>query len=128
MVISLCQKIIFPVIICVKRLLVIYCHYSVHSSWKLQWLVCVLYATWSHKNTYLCALFCATPFYLTYCTFRRLKEKCPLSGAKTQVKYVNPDTFLLCRYRYILLCFYYIATGTYNGASEFKYLGSVPKS
>ncbi len=39
----------------------------------------------------------------------QFQEKCPLSGAKTQVKYVNPGTFLLCRYRYILLCFYYVA-------------------
>ncbi len=43
-----------------------------------------------------------------YCTFcRSFKEKCPLSGAETQVKYVNPDTFLLHRYRYISLCFCY---------------------
>ncbi len=32
------------------------------------------------------------------------------------------------RHRYILLCFYYVATGTYCGGSEFKYLGSVPKN
>ncbi len=61
--------------------------------------------------------------------FRRsFKEKCPLSGAKTQVEYMKRGTFLLRRYRYILLCFYYVATGTYNGVSEFKYTGSVPKS
>ncbi len=47
---------------------------------------------------------------------------------ETQVKYVNPGTFLLRRYRYILLCFYYVATETYRTDSEFKYLGSVPKS
>ncbi len=47
---------------------------------------------------------------------------------KQQVKYVNPGTFLLCWYRYVLLCFYYVASGTYCGCSEFKYLGSVPKS
>ncbi len=73
--------------------------------------------------------FCATPFYVPYCSFRRsFKERCPLIGAKTQVKYVNPGTFLSHRYRYIFLCFYYVATGTYCGSSEFKYLGSVPKS
>ncbi len=48
--------------------------------------------------------FCLTPFYVPYRTFRRsFKEKCPQSGAKTQVKYVNRGTFLLSRYRYILL-------------------------
>ncbi len=58
-------------------------------------------------------------------TFRRsFKEKCPLSGAKTQVRYLNPGTFLLRR----PLCFYYIATGTYIDGSKFKYPGSVPKS
>ncbi len=37
-------------------------------------------------------------------TFRRsFKEKCPLSGTKTQVKYLKPGTFLLRWYRYILL-------------------------
>ncbi len=78
----------------------------------------VFSSTWSHKNTYLCA----TPFYVSYCTFHRsFKEKCPLSGAKTQVKYVNPSTFVLRRYRYILLCFHYVATGMYCSGSEFKY-------
>ncbi len=58
--------------------------------------------------------------------FRRsFKEKCPLSGTKTQVKYVNPNTFVLCIYRYILLCFYYVAPETYCDGSEFKYLGTV---
>ncbi len=85
--------------------------------------------TWSHKNTYHCALSVRQPFYVPYCTFcRSFKEKCPLSGTKTQVKYMNPGTFLLCRYRYILLCFYYISTGTYSGGSKLKYLGSVPKN
>ncbi len=88
-----------------------------------------MFSTWSHKNTYLCALSLWTPFYVSYCTFHRsFKEKCPWSGAKAQVKYVNPGTFLLRRYRYILMCFYYVATETYCGGSEFKYLGSVPKS
>ncbi len=59
------------------------------------------------------------------CSF---KEKCPLSGAKTQVKYVNTGMFLKRRYRYVLLCIYYVATGTYCDGSEFKYPGSVPKS
>ncbi len=64
----------------------------------------------SWKYVPLCTL-CATPFYVSYCTFRRsFKEKCPLSVAKTQVKYVNTGKFLLCRYRYILLCFYYVAS------------------
>ncbi len=83
-----------------------------------------IFATWSHKNTYLCA----TPFYAPYCTFRQFQREMSSSGAKTQVKYVNPVTVLLRRYRYILLCFYYVATGTYCGGSEFKYPGSVPKS
>ncbi len=82
----------------------------------------------SWKYAPLCT-FCATPFYVPYSTFHRsFKEKCPLSGTKTQVKYVNPGTFLLRWYRYILLCFYYVATDTYCTGSEFKYLGSVPKS
>ncbi len=51
-----------------------------------------------------------------------------MSGAKTQVKYVNPDTFLLRRYRYILLCVYYVDIEMYCDGSEFKYPGSVPKS
>ncbi len=43
------------------------------------------------------------------CTFRRsFKEKCPLSGAKTQVKYVNPDTFLLRRYTVGTYCCVFI--------------------
>ncbi len=41
-------------------------------------------------------------FYVPYCTFRRsFKEKCLLSGAKTQVQYVNPARF------------YYVDIGTY---------------
>ncbi len=60
-----------------------------------------------------------TPFYVPYCTFRRsFKDKCPLSGVKTQVKYVNPGMFLLRRYRYILLCFYHAATETYYGSQN----------
>lgn len=44
----------------------------------------------------------ATLVYVPYSTFcRSFKEKCPLSGAKTQVKYVNPGTF------------YYLDIGTY---------------
>ncbi len=61
--------------------------------------------SWSHKNTYLCA----TQFYVPYCTFcHSFKEKCPLRGAKTQVKYVNPGTF------------YYVATGMYCGVSNIR--------
>ncbi len=59
------------------------------------------------------------------CSF---KEKCPLSGAKTQVKYVNPGTVLLRRYRYILQCFYYVASGKCYGGSEFKYQRTVIKN
>ncbi len=65
--------------------------------------------------------FCATPFYVPCCSFHHsFKEKCPLSGAKTQIKYVNPGTILLRRYRYILLCFYYVATETYCGYKGIK--------
>ncbi len=72
----------------------------------------LFYQTFQTKNrtnpkllNLLCT-FCTTPFYVPYCTFRQsFKEKCPLSVVKTQVKYVNPGTFLLCRYRYILLYF-----------------------
>ncbi len=32
------------------------------------------------------------------------------------------------RYMYILLCFYYTASGTYCGGSEFKYVGAVAKN
>ncbi len=32
---------------------------------------------------------------------------------KTQVQYVKPGMFLLRRYRYILLCFYYVDIDTY---------------
>ncbi len=46
------------------------------------------------KYVALCT-FCATPFYVSYRTFHRsFKEKCPLSGAKTQVKYVNLARFI----------------------------------
>ncbi len=77
------------------------------------------------KNTYICV----TPFCVPYRTFRRsFKEKCSLSDAKTQVKYVNTGTFLLRRNRYILLCFYYVAIETYCDGSVFKYPGSVSKS
>lgn len=59
---------------------------------------------------------------------RIFKDKCPLSGAKTMVQFMNPDTFLLRWNRYALLCFYYIASGVYYGCSEFKYPGTVAKS
>ncbi len=36
---------------------------------------------------------------------------------------MNPGTFLLRRYRYILLCFYDVATETYCGGSEFNIRG-----
>jgi len=47
--------------------------------------------------------------------------KCPLSGTKTPVQYINPGMFLLFWHRYVLMCFYYFG-------SEFKYLGTVTKS
>ncbi len=73
--------------------------------------------------------FLASRFYKSYSTFRRsFKEKCPLNGAKTRVQHVNPGTFLLHWYRYVLLCFYYVASGTYCGGSEFKYLRTVAKN
>ncbi len=82
----------------------------------------------SSKYVLLCT-FCARPFYVPYCTFRHsFKEKYPLSGVKTQVKYGEPGMFLLHRYRYILLCFYYVATETYCSGSEFKYPGTVAKN
>ncbi len=85
----------------------------------------IFLSTWSHKNTYLSAL-SVWQFYVPHSTFRRsFKEKCPLSGAKTQVKYANPDKFWLHKYMYILLCFYFVATETYCGSLEFKYTGSV---
>ncbi len=66
---------------------------------------------------------------LPYCTFRRtFKEKCPMSGTKTQVQYMNTGKFVLCSYRDVFLCFYYVASGTYCGGSEFKYSGTVAKS
>ncbi len=36
--------------------------------------------------------------------------------------------FFCCTCRYVLLCFYYIASGTYCGVSEFTYTGTVAKS
>ncbi len=39
---------------------------------------------------------------------------------------MNPGTFLLRWYWYILLCFYYVATGTCSSGSEFKYPGPFP--
>ncbi len=36
--------------------------------------------------------------------------------------------FLIWGCRYVFLCFYFVASGTYCGGSEFKYPGSVPKS
>ncbi len=47
-------------------------------------------------DTVLCTLLHVSP---------QFQRECPLSGAKTQVKYVNPGTFLLRRYRYISVCF-----------------------
>ncbi len=43
------------------------------------------------------------------------------------VYYVHIAVFLLRIYRYISLCFYYVATETYCGGSEFKYPAFVPK-
>ncbi len=75
------------------------------------WMICISEFAWCVK---------IANFYVPYSTFHRsFKEKCPLSGAKTQVQYVNPGTFLLCSYRHVY--FYYIASGMYVGGSEFKY-------
>ncbi len=51
--------------------------------------------TWSHKNTYLCALSVRHRFMYLTARFTSFKEKCPLSGAKTRVKYVNPGMFFV---------------------------------
>ncbi len=85
------------------------CHFHCH---------CHFHFHWSHRINVLGV---TKPFLcsLPYCTFRRsFKEKCPLSGAKTRVQYINPHTFLL---HYVLLCFYYVASGAYCSGSEFKY-------
>ncbi len=64
---------------------------------KKKWLKCLIKIRTSVH-------FLWKPFYVPYFRFRHsFKEKCPLSGAKTQVKYVNRGMFLLRRYRYILL-------------------------
>ncbi len=41
---------------------------------------------------------------------------------------MNPGMFLLRWYRHVLLCFYYVGSGTYCGGSEFKYPGTVVKN
>ncbi len=77
-------------------------------------------------NTHLCQHFCNT---IPYCSFlSSFKVNCPVSGTKTCVQYVSVATFLLCWYRQVLWYFYYVASGTYCGGSEFKCLGSVAKS
>ncbi len=87
-----------------------------------------LFRTWSHKIStsvhFLCDIVLRTLLHV----LPQFKEKCPLSGAKTQVKYVKPWHIFIRRYRYILLCFYYAATEMYCGGAELKYPGSVPKS
>ncbi len=66
-----------------------------HDFWRIKWHWRLMkIPTWSHKNTYLCVL--TVRHRLTYLTVRfarSFKEKCPLSGAKTLVKYVNAGTF-----------------------------------
>ncbi len=58
---------------------------------------------------------------LLYCTFwDSFKVKCPVSGTKTCIQYMNVAMFLLYWYRHVFLCFYYVASGTYCGSSEFK--------
>ncbi len=87
-----------------------------------------LKSTWSHNNTYLCAL--SVQHRFTYLTARFA------AVSKRDVHWValkhRLNMWTLARfyyvYRYILLCFYYVATGTYCGSSEFKYPGSVPKT
>lgn len=75
--------------------------------------------------------FCNTVF--TYLTARFVaisKRNISWVGAKTQVQYVNFGTFLLCWYRYILLCFFLLCFRhlDYCCGSEFKYPGTVAKS
>ncbi len=86
--------------------------------------------TWSHKIRTFVHFLCDTVLRTLLQVSPQFQREMSLKeiSAKTQVKYVNPGMFLLCRYRYILLCFYYAATGTYCGGSEFKYFGFVPKS
>ncbi len=65
---------------------------------------------------------------LLYCTFwDSCKVKCPVSGTKTCIQYMNVALFLLHWYRYVFLCFYYVASGTYCGSSELKCALSVKK-
>ncbi len=45
----------------------------------------------------------------------------------TQVQYMNPGMFYYVDIG-TYCCFYYVVTCTYSLGSEFKYLGSVPKS
>ncbi len=41
---------------------------------------------------------------------------------------MNLGMFLLCSYRHVLLCFYYVTSGRYCSGSEFKYPGTVAKN
>ncbi len=76
---------------------------------------------------YLGALCSDTVF--TYLTARfAAVSKRNVPTIRTRAKTRVPGTFLLHWYRYVLLCFYYIASGTYCGGSEFKYPGTVAKS
>ncbi len=79
------------------------------------------YATWSHKNTYICAISVRHPFMYLTARFTAVSKRNVHWVALKQVKYMNPGTFLLRRYRYILLCFYYVATEMYWGGSTSFY-------
>ncbi len=61
-----------------------------------------LYPTWSHKNTYLCALSVRHCFMYLTARFAAVSKRNVHWVALKQVKYVNPLTF-----------FYYIYIGTY---------------
>ncbi len=52
--------------------------------------------------------------------------QCAVSGAKMHVQYVTMSLFLYVG-RHVLLCFYYVGTGTYSGGSELKCPVSVIK-
>ncbi len=63
-------------------------------------------------ETCACSDVSATP----YSTFHRcLKVKCPVSGAKMHIQYMNVARF------------YYVGSCTYCNGSELKYTGSIAK-
>ncbi len=85
--------------------------------------------TWSHENTYLCALSIRHRFTYLTALFTAVSKR---NVHWVVLKYRLITWTLACFY-YVDIgtycCFfYYVATGTYCGGSEFKYPGSVPKS